>query len=380
MHISLILAITAVICAALLSFALTPLVRVLAFKIGAVDVPKDGRRMHNVPIPRIGGLAIFVAFALTIISFCQINSFLVAALFGGLILVVMGVLDDIFSLNAWVKLGVQVAVALFAVYEGIVIRFFTFGEDTILLNGLSVPLTVIWIVMLINSINLIDGLDGLACGVSIICSLSLFVVMLVLGDFTSALVTAIIVGACLGFMPYNAHPAKIFMGDTGSQALGYLLALLSVQGVFKTHMVLSFIIPISIFGLPLFDTLFAIARRLLKRKSPFSADRGHIHHRLIDMGFGQKKSVRLLYSICGILGIASVLLTLQHYAQAMLILITGFALFVISGFLFKNPSTRSFTGMFDEIDAKETGIAISTQNEISNQVENLAQPPKEDNI
>ena len=219
MHASLIkiiIGIASVICAALLSYVCTPLVRVLAFKIGAVDVPRDGRRMHSVPIPRIGGLAIFIGFALTILSFCQMSKFLAVVLFGALIIVVMGVLDDVFALNAWLKLAIQLAVAIFAVVEGVTIEFIALGNEMIPLGFWAYPITVIWIVGLTNSINLIDGLDGLACGVSAICSMSLFVVMLILGDFRSALIIAIVIGACIGFFPFNAHPAKIFMGDTGA--------------------------------------------------------------------------------------------------------------------------------------------------------------------
>lgn len=370
--INIIIGITAVICAALLSYVCTPLVRVLAFKIGAVDIPKDGRRMHSVPIPRIGGLAIFIGFALTILAFCPMSKFLAVALFGGLVIVVMGVLDDVFALNALLKLAVQVAVAFFAIAEGVTIDFISLGSKMIPLGAWSVPLTLLWIVGLTNSINLIDGLDGLACGVSIISSMSLFTVMMILGDFGSSLIIAIVIGACIGFFPFNAHPAKIFMGDTGAQTLGYLLSLISIEGVFKTHTVFSFLIPLSIFGLPIFDTLFAIIRRLLNGKSPFSADRGHIHHRLIDLGFGQRKSTKILYSICGILGIAAVLLTLKYYIPAVLIFISGFALFFISSCVYKNPSTRAYTAMFNDEDAIESGIKIATDREISNMVVNLA--------
>ncbi len=381
MHASLIkiiIGIAAVVCAALLSYVCTPLVRVLAFKIGAVDIPKDGRRMHSVPIPRIGGLAIFIGFALTILSFCPMSKFLAVVLFGALIIVVMGVLDDIFALNAWLKFAVQLAVAIFAVIEGVNIEFISLGEKMVPLGFWAYPITVIWIVGLTNSINLIDGLDGLACGVSAICSMSLFVVMLILGDFQSALIIAIVIGACIGFFPFNAHPAKIFMGDTGAQTLGYLLSLIAIEGVFKTHTVFSFLIPLSIFGLPLFDTFFAIVRRLLKKKSPFSSDRGHIHHRLIDMGFGQKKSTMILYSICGILGIAAVLLTLKYYIPAALIFISGFALFFISSKVYKNPSTRAYTAMFTDEDAIESGIKIASDEEISNIVVNLAANAEEE--
>ncbi len=367
-----IIGIAAVICAALLSYVSTPIVRVLAFKIGAVDVPKDGRRMHKVPIPRIGGLAIFVGFAISVLAFCDLTPFHAVILFGGLVIVVMGVLDDIFALHPLAKLAAQILVALFAVFEGVTIDFISLGENMISLGIWSYPLTVIWIVGLTNSINLIDGLDGLACGVSAISSMSLFVVMIILGDYNSALIVAIIIGACLGFFPFNAHPAKIFMGDTGAQTLGYLLSLISIQGVFKTHTVFSFLIPLSIFGFPLFDTAFAIVRRVISGRNPFSSDRGHIHHRLIDMGFGQRKCVSILYSICGILGISAVLFTLKYYISAALILIAGFALFLGSSVVFRNPRTRALTAMFTEEDAVESGIKIATEEEISNRPVNLS--------
>lgn len=372
MHISLIIAISAVICAGLLSYVCTPLVRVLAFKIGAIDVPKDDRRMHKIPLPRIGGLAIFLGFAVTVLAFCRMNDFLVSALFGALVIVVVGVIDDIFSIPAIVKLIVQIIAALIPIYEGVVIRFITLGDKTVLLGGWAVPLTLLWIVGLTNSINLIDGLDGLACGVSVISSLSLFVVMVVLGDTGSALIVAILIGACLGFLPFNAHPAKIFMGDTGAQMLGYMLSLISINGVFKMHTVFSFLIPLSIFGLPIFDTLFAVIRRLIRGKSPFSSDKGHLHHRLINMGFGQRKSVRILYAICGLLGISAILLTLNYYIPAALILISGFALFFVSMFVYKNPATRALTAMFDSEDAVESGIKIATEEDFTNRVKNLA--------
>lgn len=382
--------ILASLCAGLLAFVLTPLVRVLAFKIGAgaINVPRDGRRMHRVPIPQIGGAAIFIAFALTAISFADLTRLNVAILFGGLLIAVMGLIDDVFGMKAIVKLAIQVLAAFIAVYEGFAIRFVPFGSHTVVLGAWSIPLTVIWIVGLTNSINLIDGLDGLACGISVTSSLSLFVVMLLLGDTSSALLVAIIIGACLGFLPFNAHPAKIFMGDTGSQTLGYLLSLISINGVFKTHTVISFLIPIAIFGLPLFDTFFAIVRRIAHGKSPFSPDRGHIHHKLIDMGFGQKKSVRILYSVCGLLNISAVLLTLERYTSAAIIFIAGLILFAVSIIVYKNPKIRAFTGMFDEIDAMETGIKIATENDISNKVKDLAltadakapsEPPAEEN-
>ncbi|MBE6679572.1 MAG: undecaprenyl/decaprenyl-phosphate alpha-N-acetylglucosaminyl 1-phosphate transferase [Ruminococcaceae bacterium] len=341
----------AVLCAGLLAFAMTPIVRVLAIKIKAIDIPTDNRRMHHRPIPRIGGLAIFAAFTVTTLSFCSLSKELLTILIGGSVLVLIGILDDIYRLNAFVKLVVQIAVAVFAVSQGITIDFIGLGGSYIPFGAWSAPITVLWIVGLTNAVNFIDGLDGLACGVSAISSASLFLVMLLSGSSASyCVITAILVGACIGFFPFNANPAKIFMGDTGALFLGYTLSILSVVGVFKTDMLLAFFIPLSIFGLPLFDTAFAIVRRLIHGKSPFEPDRGHLHHRLIDMGFGQKQSVRILYAICALLGISSVMLTRSAWQGGALMLATSLIVFFISFRILSSSKWRSHSGVYNEDD------------------------------
>ncbi len=339
----------AVLCAALLAFALTPIVRVLAIKIRAIDVPTDGRRMHHKPIPRIGGLAIFLAFLVATISFYKPDRDLITILVGGGTLVVLGILDDVYRLNAFLKLVVQIIVALFAVSQGVSIDFINFGGTYIPFGIWSVPITVFWIVGLTNAVNFIDGLDGLACGVSAISSASLFLVMLLSGGSVAhCTITAILVGACVGFLPFNVNPAKIFMGDTGALFLGYALSILSVVGIFKTDMILAFFIPLSIFGLPLADTAFAVIRRLLHGKSPFAPDRGHLHHRLIDMGFGQKQSVRLLYAICAILGISSVMLTNDSWFGGVLVLVVALIIFLLIYLILKKPHLRMHSAIYNE--------------------------------
>lgn len=341
----------AVLCACLLAFAMTPIVRVLAIKIKAIDIPTDNRRMHHRPIPRIGGLAIFAAFTITTLSFCSPSKELMTILIGGSVLVLIGILDDIYRLNAFLKLIVQIAVAIFAVSQGITIDFIGLGGSYIPFGAWSGIITVIWIVGLTNAVNFIDGLDGLACGVSAISSASLFLVMLLSGSSASyCVITAILVGACIGFFPFNANPAKIFMGDTGALFLGYTLSILSVVGVFKTDMLLAFFIPLSIFGLPLFDTAFAIVRRLIHGKSPFEPDRGHLHHRLIDMGFGQKQSVRILYAICALLGISSVMLTRNAWHGGALMLAASLIVFFVSFRILSTPKWRSHSGVYNEDD------------------------------
>lgn len=349
----LIFGIVATICAILLAYTLTPIVRVLAFRIGAVDVPLDGRRIHTKPIPRIGGLAIYLSFTLTTWLVCDISRELVTIWIGGGVLVILGILDDIYRLNAWIKLIIQLAVATFAVLNGCVINHINLGGVYISLGFLSIPLSIFWIAGLTNAINFIDGLDGLACGVSAISSLSLLCVVLLHGDYTSTIFCAVLLGACLGFLPFNSNPARIFMGDTGALFLGYTLAVLSVQGVFKLHAVLAFIVPLTIFALPIFDAAFAIFRRLFAGKSPFAPDRGHIHHRLIDMGFTQKESVRILYAICGILGLVAVFSTDAMFSsirvfKAISIAAIALAILIVTYFIMKNPKTRRHSGLTED--------------------------------
>ena len=341
----LIYGIAALVFAALIAFTMTPVARVLAFRIGAVDVPRDNRRMHKTPIPRMGGFAIYFAFTVTTLLFCEYTPQMTALWFGGLILCVLGIFDDVFQLNSWMKLIVQIAVAFIAVWQDVTIEFINFFGTYFTLGWLEIPVTVFWIVGLTNAINLIDGLDGLSCGVSAICSLSLLLVTLTMADTSSALLTAILVGSCVGFLPFNTNPAKIFMGDTGALFLGYTLALLSIGGVFKLHTLMSFLIPLSIFGLPLFDTAFAFLRRIFTGKNPFKGDRGHIHHRLIDMGFNQKQTVGILYAVCGILGISALMFTSEHLEKAGIIILLGFAIFAINFFIIRNPRTRELAGI-----------------------------------
>lgn len=345
--------IVAIICAMLLAYTLTPIVRVIAFKIGAVDVPLDSRRIHTKPIPRIGGLAIYLSFTVTTLLFCDISRELVTIWVGGACLVILGILDDIYRLNAWLKFAIQIAVAGFAVWNGCVIDHINLGGVYVHLGYLSIPLTIFWIAGLTNAINFIDGLDGLACGVSAISSLSLLVVVLLHGDVVSTVICGILFGSCLGFLPFNFNPARIFMGDTGALFLGFTLAVLSVHGVFKLHAVLSFIVPLIIFAIPIFDAAFAIIRRLIAGKSPFAPDRGHIHHRLIDMGFTQKESVKILYAICGMLGLVAVFCTESMFEQARVIKSISIAaiaivLFVVNFFILKNPKLRRHSGIIED--------------------------------
>lgn len=342
---SMILPVIAALAAALaISFITTPVVRSLAHKVGAMDVPKDNRRMHKVPIPRMGGLAIFFGFMLSVLIFVPMTISLRAMLLGAVIIVILGIFDDIYALPAKLKFVVQIVAALVAVLGGNVIS--TISNPNIFssnpywnLGILSIPVTVIWIVAITNSVNLIDGLDGLACGVSTISSLTMLVIALAVADPEVALLMAALAGGCIGFLPYNLNPAKIFMGDTGSTFLGYILAVVSIQGLFKFYTIISFVVPFLMLGLPIFDTCFAFFRRIAHGQSPMSPDRSHIHHRLIDMGFSQKQAVAVLYVISAILGLSAVVLATSGALKAMILLVALCAAAAVAAKLFLHSNT-----------------------------------------
>lgn len=343
----LIYGILAIIFAGLLSFTLTPPVRVLAHKLNAIDVPADDRRMHKKPIPRMGGLAIFIAFAVTTLIFSEFNKELCGLLVGAVIVVILGMLDDIYRLNAWLKLIVQIVAAIIPVLFGISIDFINFFGKYIVFNGiLSSVITVIWIVAVTNAVNLIDGLDGLACGVSTISAFSIMTFALIQANYSVAIIVAILAGSCLGFLPYNRNPARIFMGDTGALFLGYTLSVVSVIGLFKFDAFVSFWIPFLIFALPLADTAFATLRRLINRQPIFSPDRGHFHHRLIDIGFTQKQAVSVLYSVSALFSISAITFSEKKFLASVLIILVSF---VVGFFNYKiivsDAKTRNQTGL-----------------------------------
>lgn len=335
----------ALIVALIVALVATPVVKSLAFKMGAMDVPKDNRRMHDHPIPRMGGLAIFLGFLLSVLLFAEITPQLRGILLGSVIIVVLGIFDDIYSLPAMFKFVVQIVAALVAVFSGNVIQTLSnpniFSSDLYWdLGVLSIPVSVIWIVAITNAVNLIDGLDGLACGVSTISSMTLLVISLVVSDAPAAILMAALAGSCIGFLPYNLNPAKIFMGDTGSTFLGYVLAVVSIQGLFKFYTIISFAVPFLMLGLPIFDTCFAFIRRIAHGQSPMHADRSHVHHRLIDMGFSQKQAVAVLYIISAILGLSAVVLTTAGAVKAMLLLLALCAAGAVSARIFLSNNEK----------------------------------------
>ncbi len=321
----------------LVSFAATPMVISLAHKINAIDVPKDNRRVHKKPIPLIGGLAIFYGFMVSVLCFVTIEREIAGILIGALIVVVVGIIDDMSDMKAIVKLLCQIIAAAIAVYSGVRIEHFAnpffgwFGPEYLVMNyWVSVTVTMLWIVGVCNAVNLIDGLDGLAVGVSSIASMSLLALTLISNNPNVAILTAAVAGAGFGFLPYNFNPAKIFMGDTGALFLGFILACISVEGFLKLSAIISFAVPLLVLGLPIFDTLFSIIRRVSKGRSPMSPDRGHLHHRLLDMGFSQRQTVAILYTMTAALCLTAVVISIRGYQRGLLLILSIFVIIMLS--------------------------------------------------
>ena len=309
--------ILAFVIAAGIALLVTPGVIWFARKTGALDAPNQ-RKVHKKPIPRIGGIGIWLAFMLAIVVATGYTDVpddqefeLIGLMASSTLIVLVGVIDDYKDLPAKVKLlGQIIAAAVLVIGFGVRIDFVTdpFG-DYIFLEYLAVPLTIFWVVGITNTVNLIDGLDGLAAGVSTIAAITICLVALQQGDVFIATLTACLAGAAVGFLYYNFNPAKIFMGDSGSMFLGFMLSGISVIGAVKAATTIALIVPILALGLPIMDTTFAIVRRYRGGVPIFKPDKGHLHHRLLDMGFTQRQAVLLMYVISAMLGLSAVALT-----------------------------------------------------------------------
>lgn len=298
----------AFVVATTIAYLLTPFAIKLAHRVGAIDVPKDNRRVHKTPIPRLGGAAIYMAFMITSLVMAPLNKELIGMLIGATMIVLMGMVDDVKPLSAKYKLLVQIIASIVLISSGVKIEAFR----GVSLGMASIPMTIFWIVGITNAVNLIDGLDGLAAGVAIIASISLAFVSFTnatVGMMEVALLLIILAGSAAGFLPYNFNPAKIFMGDTGALLIGFVLAAVSVEGVIKIGTTIAVTIPVLALGVPIFDTSFAIARRLLNKRPIMEADKGHLHHRLLDYGLSQKQTVLVLYLISSILGGSAVFIS-----------------------------------------------------------------------
>lgn len=323
----------------LAAFAITflqmPFTIKFAKKKGFLDVPKDNRRVHKKPIPVGGGIAMVISVSILMLFFLPINKSLVLTIIASLIIAISGLYDDKKGLSPKLKFIFQILAAVILIIAGMKIEFVTNPFDSndalLILNMLSIPVTIFWVCGITNTINLIDGLDGLASGVSMICAISMFFITYNMGRYDVSLVCALVAGACLGFLPFNFNPAKIFMGDTGALYLGFMLSYISISGFLKQAAILMIFVPVLILGVPVFDTAFAMVRRKLSGKSMVEADKGHLHHRLLKMGLNQRQTVVILYSISAIFGLLANLISKFHSSIALVISIGVIVLILATG-------------------------------------------------
>lgn len=308
--------------ALVLSLVFTPLMRKVALRTGFVDMPV-ARSMHKEPKPYLGGVAIFIAFvAAVLVGGGYKDTQTIGILIGGGLTVLLGVVDDKVRLSAKVKLVGQIVAAAVLVY-GFNVRidyiFSPLGSRLVQFGFWAGPLTIFWIVAFVNVVNLIDGLDGLAAGISSIAALTLLLVSLQQQFASTIVLTAALAGAAIGFLRYNFNPAKIFMGDAGSMFLGFTLAAISVHGLLKTTVTVGVLVPVLALALPIFDTAFAIVRRVANGKSIGEADKDHLHHRLLRLGLSHRNTVLVMWTISAWLGLSAVAVTEVSLAQALLI-------------------------------------------------------------
>lgn len=328
------------------AYVITPYTIRFAKKVGALDFPKETRKIHSKPMPRLGGLAIIVGFVVSVIYLLlvmsvenTINLFgadnyyikLTGFLIGLIILGIFCFIDDIKNINPLIKLCGQIIAAIIVASSGILINKVSLPFlGTVFTSEISaLIITVIWIVGITNAINLIDGLDGLSGGVSIISCISLLIIF-ALNDspLISILLVTALAGSIFGFLPYNFTPARTFLGDTGSNFLGYTLSIISILGMAKTYTAIVIVAPLLVFALPLLDTFLAIVRRLIKTKSikgVFKADKEHLHHKIMKLGYSQKQAVLMLYGLSATFGMFAIILLDSGIWKAL-----SFALMVVA--------------------------------------------------
>lgn len=306
----------------LVSLAVTPFAIKLAKKFNIVDIPNQ-RKVHTTPTPRMGGIAIYAGFVVGALLLGVYTRQMAALLIATTIVMVTGLVDDMKGISPKLKLLGQLVASLVLVKAGFWLEFITnpFSGGIIDLGWWGIPITVIWLTGISNTINLIDGLDGLSSGVSVIAAVATAVVCVSQGEMLAAILAGVLAAAACGFIPWNFHPAKTFMGDCGSLTLGFVLGALALMGLSKGATVVSVFIPFIILGVPVFDTFFAIIRRLFLKKPIFEADKMHLHHSLLAMGLSHVQTVLTIYFMALVMGLCAVLMAVLTSFQAVIVLI-----------------------------------------------------------
>ena len=347
---------------AVIAFAFTPISIKLAHLIGAIDVPKDWRRMHRRPIPRFGGLAIFTGVMVALAIFQWDEPKIRVAMLGGALMYLLGVVDDLKNLPAIVKLIGQTVIAILMFSMNMRISFIAnyLGEGRLHFNtAICFVVTVLWIIGITNTINIIDGLDGLAAGISAIAALCIAYIAYIHGSIVGmpivCLAMVTIAGSCIGFLPFNFSPAKTFMGDGGALFLGFMIAILSVVGPLKRSTIIAVVVPVVVLAIPIFDTSFAILRRMVNRKPIMGADKEHLHHRLMAYGYGQRRTVIMLYGISAIMGTVASLIVERVIVEAAVLTIIAMLLvcvFIADHSSLKEIMREGLPGHEDEINTE----------------------------
>jgi UDP-N-acetylmuramyl pentapeptide phosphotransferase/UDP-N-acetylglucosamine-1-phosphate transferase len=288
-----------------ITWALTPAVAELARRMGALDAP-SARKIHSEPMPRLGGIAIYFGVIVPSLLLLSFEGPMRGILVGASLITLVGMLDDVRGTSPFVKLGLQFAVAGILVLYGVRLETLTFpGVGILVLGWVAIPFSLMWVVAIMNIVNFIDGMDGLAAGVCVISSVTFSIISLSLGRIDIGVLAAITAGSTAGFLRHNFYPASIFMGDSGSLLLGFLLAAITLQGFLKGVATVALLIPLLVLGIPIFDTGFAILRRIKNRQPVYLADRGHLHHRFANLGYSQRQTVMILYSWSGLMSIVA---------------------------------------------------------------------------
>lgn len=303
----------------LCAFCITPLIKKLSQKLNATDKP-NYRKIHSHPMPTMGGLAIFISFLFGILVLQPESKYHIAIVLGASVIIILGFVDDLYQLTPRAKFLFQLVAAGIVVFGGgLQVEFINLPFGGQLEFGLlSTIVTLLWIVGITNAINFLDGLDGLAAGISAIALFTIACMAIFMGNIYVVTMTMILFWSILGFLPFNFHPAKIFMGDTGALFLGFMIAVLSLHG-FKNVAVISFVIPIFILAVPIFDTLIAIVRRVIHKRPFSSPDSSHVHHRLLKLGMTHRQTVLFMYGLSVMFSMAAIILSMSTVWGAVLI-------------------------------------------------------------
>lgn len=311
-------------------WALTPAVGELARRMGVMDEPA-ARKIHQVAIPRLGGIAIFFGVIVPGLLFLSNEPAVRGILAGAALITLLGVLDDIRDIRPLTKFLGQLAIAVLLVLHGVNVQNLSIpGVGILSLGLLGIPFSLLWVVAFMNIVNFIDGMDGLAAGVCAISSITFAIIAISLGRYDMGILAAVVAGATIGFLWHNFHPASIFMGDSGSLLLGFLMAAISLQGFLKGVATIALLIPLLVLGIPIFDTGFAILRRVKNRRPIYAADRGHLHHRFSNLGYSQRQTVVILYSWSALM---SLLALSMRFAPVWMTVAIALVVFGISAYL-----------------------------------------------